>query len=105
MQDRNTDHHATPDSFAEKRNEKAQHDMPLTSLADNESATVSRIECERPVRRRLMEMGLLPGTRVTLLGTAPLGDPIRLALREYVLSLRKHEARAIYVTRTTIDPL
>jgi Fe2+ transport system protein FeoA len=40
-------------------------------------------------------MGLTPGTRVRLLGTAPLGDPLELELRGYRLSVRKSEAARV----------
>lgn len=44
------------------------------------------------VRRRLLEMGLTPGTRVKVIRFAPLGDPMDIEVRGYHLSLRKHEA-------------
>jgi Fe2+ transport system protein FeoA len=44
---------------------------------------------------RLREMGLLPGTAVTLVRTAPMGDPIEIRLRGYHLSLRREEAEQI----------
>lgn len=43
-------------------------------------------------RKRLLAMGLLPGTEFTVLRMAPLGDPIEIEVRGYRLSLRKHEA-------------
>jgi ferrous iron transport protein A len=50
---------------------------------------------------RLREMGLLTGTRVTLVRTAPLGDPLELKLRGYHLTLRKSEAEHILVEVAT----
>jgi Fe2+ transport system protein FeoA len=44
-----------------------------------------------------MEMGLLPGTRVTLVRVAPLGDPIELRVRGYALSIRRAEAELVDV--------
>jgi ferrous iron transport protein A len=49
------------------------------------------------VTRRLLEMGLLPGTEVEVVRVAPLGDPIELAVRGYKLSIRRAEALAIDV--------
>ena len=46
---------------------------------------------------RLREMGLLPGTTVTLVRTAPLGDPIEIKVRGYHLTLRKSEADHVAV--------
>jgi ferrous iron transport protein A len=65
-------------------------DLPLGA-----DAVVAEIRCPRPVARRLMEMGVLPGTRVTVVRVAPLGDPIELTLRGYSLSIRRSEAAAI----------
>jgi Fe2+ transport system protein FeoA len=77
--------------------------VPLGTLAIGESAVVARVACARPVARRLLEMGLLPGTRVTVVRVAPLGDPIELSLRGYALSIRRAEAMAIDVTRASVE--
>jgi ferrous iron transport protein A len=45
-----------------------------------------------------MEMGVLPGVELKLLGRAPLGDPLELELRGYRLSVRRSEARRIEIT-------
>jgi ferrous iron transport protein A len=44
-----------------------------------------------------MEMGLVPGVEVSLIGVAPLGDPIEISLRGYRLSLRRSEAARVHV--------
>lgn len=67
-------------------------DLPL-----GEHAEIASIDCERRLSRRLMEMGLLPGTRVRVVRVAPLGDPIELRVRNYSLSLRRAEAAKIAV--------
>jgi ferrous iron transport protein A len=70
------------------------------SLADvplGHHAEITSIDCERPLSRRLMEMGLLPGTRVRVVRLAPLGDPIELRVRNYSLSVRRTEASKIAV--------
>ncbi len=67
-------------------------DLPLGQHAEIES-----IDCGRRLSRRLMEMGLLPGTRVRVVRVAPLGDPIELRLRNYSLSVRRAEAARIAV--------
>lgn len=53
-----------------------------------------------PLRRRLLEMGVLPGTAIEVIRVAPLGDPIEVRLRGYALSLRREDARAIGVELT-----
>jgi ferrous iron transport protein A len=50
---------------------------------------------------RLREMGLLAGTRITLIRTAPLGDPLEIKVRGYYLTLRKSEADLVLVERLT----
>ena len=69
----------------------------LAELSIGACATVARLRCERSVARRLMEMGLLPGTTVQLRRIAPLGDPIELRLRGFSLSIRRSEAERIEV--------
>ena len=46
---------------------------------------------------RLLEMGLTPGVEVTIVGTAPLGDPVELELRGYRLSIRRNEAARVVI--------
>ena len=50
-------------------------------------------------RRKLLAMGLTPGTCFTVSRVAPLGDPIQLEVRGFQLSLRRHEASAVEVSR------
>ena len=67
----------------------------LNELPVGAEATVEAVGCARSVALRLMEMGLLPGTRVRIVRIAPLGDPIQLRLRSYSLSIRRREAAGI----------
>lgn len=71
--------------------------QPLTLLGAGNSATVAEIKLPPESRPRLMEMGLLVGTRVELVRFAPLGDPVEIKVRGYNLTLRKHEADQIFV--------
>ncbi|MCP4699914.1 MAG: ferrous iron transport protein A [Gammaproteobacteria bacterium] len=50
-------------------------------------------------RRKLLAMGLTPGTEFTVIRYAPMGDPVEISLRGFALSLRKHEAAALLVER------
>lgn len=50
-------------------------------------------------RRKLLAMGLTPGTRFTVCRVAPLGDPIQLEVRGFQLSIRKDEAAVVEVAR------
>ncbi len=70
------------------------------SLADVPLGTPVRVASvggERAFRRRLMELGLVPGTEVVVAKIAPLGDPLELEARGCTLSIRAAEARAVTV--------
>jgi Fe2+ transport system protein FeoA len=69
----------------------------LARLSVGDTAVVRRVSGRRTVVRRLLEMGLVPGTAVTLRRVAPLGDPIELHVRNYALSIRRDEAGGIEV--------
>lgn len=71
--------------------------QPLSSLGIGRSGTVAEIKLPAASRPRLMEMGLLVGTKVELVRFAPLGDPVEIKVRGYNLTLRKHEAEQIFV--------
>ena len=57
---------------------------------------------EQELKRRLMDMGLTQNTLVTLVNTAPLGDPLEILLRGYKLTLRRSEAELIMVREISI---
>jgi ferrous iron transport protein A len=71
--------------------------MTLAQLAVGGAATIRAYPQAGAAFTRLREMGLLPGTRVTLVRTAPLGDPLEVQVRGYRLSLRKSEAALIEI--------
>lgn len=70
----------------------------LSDLRRGQSAVVSSIEGLRSFRRRLLEMGLVPGTEVTVVNVAPLGDPLFIEVRGSRWSLRHDEAAEILVS-------
>ena len=72
----------------------------MKSLADiplGHAAKVSGVDGSRAFRRRLLEMGLVPGTEVRVVTIAPLGDPLRIELRGGQWSIRRAEAARIEV--------
>lgn len=71
--------------------------QPLTTISLGTTATVVEINLPSASRPRLMEMGLLVGTKVELVRFAPLGDPVEIKVRGYNLTLRKSEAEQILV--------
>ena len=58
---------------------------------------IKRLTCRGQLRRRLMDMGVVPGTEVEVERPAPLGDPLKIKLKGFNLSLRKDEAGQIEV--------
>ena len=71
--------------------------MKLSELAVGASAVVREFPKKGSAFVRLREMGLLAGTRVTLVRTAPLGDPLEIKIRGYHLTLRKTEAEHVLI--------
>ena len=69
----------------------------LAKLAPGQQGRITSIGAIGPMRRRLMDMGLLPGEEIKVEKVAPLGDPIEVTVRSYNLSLRKKEAEGIAV--------
>jgi ferrous iron transport protein A len=69
----------------------------LSELKPGESGTVCKIEGDKAIRRRMLDMGLSNGAEVLVKRIAPLGDPIEFIVRGYSLSLRKTEAHVIHI--------
>jgi ferrous iron transport protein A len=72
--------------------------MNLAQTRIGQVVTVARVAGEGSFRRRLMELGLVPGTRVEVVGVAPLGDPLELLVRGGSLSIRRAEAEGVSVS-------
>ena len=71
--------------------------MLLSEIKTGQIVQVLSIAGPSSFRRRLLELGLVPGTRVELVRVAPLGDPVELLVRGASLSIRKAEAGVIGV--------
>jgi ferrous iron transport protein A len=71
--------------------------MKLSELAVGASAVVREFPKGGAAFIRLREMGLLAGTRLTLVRVAPMGDPLEIKFRGYHLTLRKSEAEHVLV--------
>lgn len=72
--------------------------MTLADLGFEEKARIEAVGGPRAFRRRLLELGLVPGTLVELVRKAPLGDPLELRARGSLLSIRRHEAETVLVS-------
>ncbi|MDD3088761.1 MAG: FeoA domain-containing protein, partial [Candidatus Omnitrophica bacterium] len=66
-------------------------------LKVGQAGKVKQVKGDDLLRRRLLDMGLTPGTEMEVLKVAPLGDPVDIKVRGYHLSLRKEEAAAVSV--------
>lgn len=71
--------------------------MTLNELRTGSSGIITAVGGDGPLRCRLLDMGLIPHTRVTLQKVAPMGDPIEIRVRGYELTLRVEEAQKIEV--------
>ncbi|MFA5801484.1 MAG: ferrous iron transport protein A [Thermoleophilia bacterium] len=71
--------------------------MNLAILRPGEKGKITKIDVSGPLKRRLMDMGVLVGEEVKVEKVAPLGDPIEVTVKSYKLSLRKKEAKNILV--------
>lgn len=71
--------------------------MTLNELKTGSSGIITAVGGDGPLCCRLLDMGLIPHTRVTLQKVAPMGDPIEIRVRGYELTLRVEEAQKIEV--------
>ena len=67
----------------------------LDEFKIGETGLVKLVNGEGRFRRRLLDMGVTPGTIIYLRKKAPLGDPLEITLRGYELTLRKDEAQLV----------
>ena len=73
--------------------------MTLDLLKPGESGVIKTVGGEGALRLRLLDMGLIPRTKVKIQKVAPLGDPIQIMIRGYDLTLRKEDASRIDVEK------
>jgi DtxR family Mn-dependent transcriptional regulator len=71
--------------------------VSLHELKVGQRGIIVRVKGQGPVRRRMMDMGLVTGAEVKVVRVAPLGDPVEFEVKGYSLSLRKSEARNVIV--------
>ncbi|MCE2799893.1 MAG: ferrous iron transport protein A [Planctomycetaceae bacterium] len=71
----------------------------LDDLREGQRGRVVEIQGSDSLSARLMEMGLIPGEVVEMLGQAPMGDPVEYLVVGYRLSLRRAEARRVWIER------
>lgn len=74
-----------PEKYMEKKKS-----LPL--LRPGEAGTVCLLLCEGSIRRRFLDIGLIPGTAVHCIGRSPLGDPTAYLVRGKLIAIRKEDA-------------
>lgn len=67
----------------------------LEAFGPGQRGRVVAVEGEGGLKRRLIDMGITPGTEILVRRLAPMGDPIEIALRGYALSIRRGDAACI----------
>lgn len=67
----------------------------LDQFIPGDRGRVLKVGGQGAIRRRLLDMGITPGTQILLIKTAPMGDPLEITLRGFNLSIRKEDAKYI----------
>lgn len=76
--------------------------MTLKELEPGKSAVITAVGGEGALRQHFLDMGVIPGTRATLVQYAPMGDPMELRIHGYELTLRLADAAEIDIDESTI---
>lgn len=74
---------------------------PLSAIQEGQQATVETLLATDSMRRRLLDIGLVAGTKVTCLQKSPAGDPVAYLIRGAVIAIRSEDAERILVTPQT----
>ena len=90
--------------LAEFRTDETGHtEIPLSRMRPGEFGHVVALRPDADAREHLLELGFTPGTEITVVRVAPLGDPLTVRIRGYQLSLRRREAEVIQMRRCPPD--
>ena len=73
--------------------------MTLKELEIGKTAVITETGGEGSLRQHFLDMGVIPGAEITVVKYAPMGDPMELQLRGYVLTLRREDARSIEIKK------
>ena len=71
--------------------------IPLTNLDTNSTATIDHINCDEHIKRRFLDLGIIPGTPITPVFQSIGGDPIAYEVRDTLLAIRHKDAKNIFV--------
>jgi len=81
-----------------------QPSLTLADLQPGQTGTVTELQSAGLQRRRLMDLGVVPGTRVRVELRSPLGDPVAYRVRGALVVLRQEQARQILVSGISGEP-
>ncbi|MGM9987835.1 MAG: ferrous iron transport protein A [Bacillaceae bacterium] len=73
--------------------------ITLDTLTIHESLKIKKLTIEGPLRRRLLDLGFVPGAVIKVIRKSPLGDPVAILVSDTMIALRKEECRKIYGTK------
>ncbi|MQR87745.1 ferrous iron transport protein A [Bacillus megaterium] len=76
---------------------------PLSTFTTGETVQLERIEIEGALKRRLLDLGFIPGAIIKVLQKSPLGDPVAYQVSHTTIGLRKEESSKIYVKKVGDD--
>lgn len=71
--------------------------IPLTNLKMNSTAKIDHIDCADHIKRRFLDLGIIPNTPITPILRSIGGDPIAYEVRDTLLAIRKQDAKNIFV--------
>lgn len=71
--------------------------MNLTEIPINNFADIVSINCDNSLKKRLLDLGLVPNTRISPIFVSPFGDPVAYEFRGNIIAIRKNEAKNIVV--------
>lgn len=74
------------------------NEIALRNMKKGQSGTITSVKATGELGLRLREMGLVPGTQITIQGRAPLKDPVAIQVMNSILTLRNNEADHIYIS-------
>lgn len=75
------------------------HEMTMDRLLPGQRAEIQRLATQGAMRRRLLDIGLIPGTKIQCVGRSPMGDPSAFLIRGAVIAIRRKDCSSIMVER------
>ena len=82
---------------------RMDHPITLDQLPIGGAASIRSLDMDGTRRRRMMDLGFVPGASVSALHAGPWGDPVAYGIRGAVIALRKEDAAGIHITERNIS--